>query len=187
MSTTNASITSEIARYVPILRGVSFALTGHRASADNLVEKVIIRFFTNPLGTPRGESVKLQMLSILHDFHYIGGDSRRSTTRSFGKERRNTPTAPAIQRDNSVPSSFDSAFWQLCDSERELLILKQVEGLSIADVAQICGCTQGMIDVRLPHAHRKLARLLCKDGRRVSCLASLASLAACSAGSVVTN
>lgn len=161
MSTRKASVANRIAACVPVLRGVAFVLTGCRDSADDLIEKVIMRMFTTPAGVRSDGPPRLRMLTILHELYYTGEDRRRGTIQSTWKMRESASIMLPVRHNSSpVFRDFDHAFWHLCDYERELLFLKEVNDLSGAEIAQICGCTSTTIDVRLSHAHWKLARLL---------------------------
>lgn len=52
----------------------------------------------------------------------------------------------------------------LSDNDREILVLKAIQGLSYAEIAEVLGIPRGTVMSRLYHARRRLKDIL--DGRR---------------------
>jgi DNA-directed RNA polymerase specialized sigma24 family protein len=148
MDATEISLSSSIATCVPALRGVSFALTGNRQSADELAEKAIIWFSANRTAVFPERKLKVRMLSIVHDLYYIAGHQCREAIQSLAEQSADEPTASSSYQDSIKSDDFKSAFWQLRDNEREVLVLEDGAGLTCPEIAEICGCTTAMIDMR---------------------------------------
>jgi RNA polymerase sigma-70 factor, ECF subfamily len=160
MDATEIFLSSTVATCVPALRGVSLALTGNRQSADELAEKAIIWFFANFPAVFPEKRLKMRMLSILHDLYYIAGHRNQKPVQSLADQSGDEPAAPSPCQDSLGPDDFKSAFWQLQDNERELLVLENGAGLTCLEIAEICGCTTAIIDMRRLRARQRLALTL---------------------------
>jgi DNA-directed RNA polymerase specialized sigma24 family protein len=160
MDATEISLSSTVATCVPVLRGVSLALTGNRKSADDLAEKAIIWFFANRTAVLPENKLKMRMLSILHDVYYIAGHKSREAIQSVVEQAADEPAASSPRQESLGPDDFKSAFWQLRDNERELLVLEDGAGLTCPEIAEICGCTTAIIDRRRLRARQRLALTL---------------------------
>jgi RNA polymerase sigma-70 factor (ECF subfamily) len=86
----------------------------------------------------------------------------RTLRRAWTAEIPQDPVAVVLQKEQSA--LLWKAFERLAPSERELLLLKDAEGISIEDVARVTGLPQGTIKSRLHRARRKLFRLLGPEG-----------------------
>jgi RNA polymerase sigma-70 factor (ECF subfamily) len=152
-------MTSDIAPFIPLLRGVSMILTGNRERADDLVEETIMRIWNGPRPVSPGTERKVWMLTILHNVHYSRLSEGRVTIRSIGVTSTDAPNLLSSQGAAFVSDKFLCAFWQLGEEEREALILEEAIGLSCEEVAKVFGCTTGMIATRVSHARQKLRTL----------------------------
>jgi DNA-directed RNA polymerase specialized sigma24 family protein len=160
MDATEISLSNTVATCVPALRGVSLALTGNRKSADELAEKAIIWFFANRTAVLPEKKLKMRMLSILHDLYYIAGHKSREAIQSIVEQPADEPAASSPRQESLGPDDFKSAFWQLRDNERELLVLEDGAGLTCPEIAEICGCTTAIIDMRRLRSRQRLALTL---------------------------
>ncbi|MEV4183241.1 sigma-70 region 4 domain-containing protein [Streptosporangium canum] len=70
----------------------------------------------------------------------------------------------AVQRQSSEESAdvdaLAKAFADLSDDYREVLSLADWEGMSIAEIAVVLGCSANAVRIRLHRARRRLARAL---------------------------
>jgi len=145
---------------IPALRAVSFVLTGDRQRAVALVEKTIIRFFTDPRNAPPGASVKVWMLMTLHSLHFSESSQNRKAIGSLGAAVAESPASLSSPEVGLGSVEFRRAFWRLGDDEREALFLREAGGLSCEEVAKVCGCTASATETLALRARRKLERLL---------------------------
>ena len=161
-------MSSNFTQCIPILRAVSFVLTGDRQRAVALVEKTIIHFFTDPRNAPPGASVKVWMLTTLHSLHYSESSQNRKAIGSPAPRSRKSPASLSSPDVSPGSSEFRRAFWRLCDDEREALFLREAGGLSCEEVAKVCGCTASVAETLALRARRKLERLLSAASETVS-------------------
>jgi len=149
------------ATYVRALRAMSYFLTGNRESADDLVEQTIILFDAYPPTISCGSKQEVRIFTVLHDLYFIEQRKSRRAVASFGGKRAQVAPAPSA---SVVTDDLHLAFWRLCDSEREVLMLSEAASLSREDVASVCGCTMGALNVRVADARNKLIRALAALG-----------------------
>jgi RNA polymerase sigma-70 factor (ECF subfamily) len=133
-------------------------LTGDRHHADILVEEAIIRILSGPQAVPPGTKLKVWMLFVLHHIHSVASRSaeNQTATQPMDDQGADGPTMSSSPKGRLVNDDFRKAFWRLDAHEREMLILEAASGLSRAEVATVCDCTTGMIDVVVSRARQKL-------------------------------
>ena len=61
-------------------------------------------------------------------------------------------------------AALSAAIAQLPDGQRETLILREVDGLSYAEIAEALGISKGTVMSRLHYARRKVQRALIESG-----------------------
>ena len=89
----------------------------------------------------------------------------RLRTRSRRREVMLNATLPADQRPADVESmALETAINALPDRLRSVLVLKEVEGYSHAEVSELLGISEGTSRVRLNRAMKRLRKML-EDGR----------------------
>ena len=85
----------------------------------------------------------------------------RLRTRSRRREVMLNATLPADQRPADVESmALETAINALPDRLRSVLVLKEVEGYSHAEVSELLGISEGTSRVRLNRAMKRLRRML---------------------------
>ncbi|WP_308250219.1 RNA polymerase sigma factor [Sphaerisporangium fuscum] len=103
--------------------------------------------------------------------------ARRALANHHRGERRHTALTArlaselsAVQRQpREEPADMDAlakAFADLSDGYREVLSLADWEGMSIAEIAVVLGCSANAVRIRLHRARRRLARALSVDPPR---------------------
>jgi len=160
MKATGISTAHEVAVCVPSLRAVAMVLARNLRRADNLVEDVIIRVLTGSELALPGTKVRVWMFTILHQLHYAALIKNLVGIRPIGDVVADAPDALPSWGDSLLSADFRRAFWQLGDEEREVLMLEAANGLSCEEIANVCGCTTSMIDMRASRARHKLLRTL---------------------------
>ena len=88
----------------------------------------------------------------------------RTLRRAWTAETPQDPVAVVLRREQSALVWM--AFGRLAPSDRELLLLKDVEGFPVEEVARVTGLPEGTVKSRLHRARRKLFRLLGPEGGR---------------------
>lgn len=94
----------------------------------------------------------------------------RRFQRRFALDQREEPLEPSSPRSSDTDlreleraRRLYAALDQLPGEKRATLILHDLEGLDVAEVATISGANEGTVRSRLRDAHRKLAELLRQD------------------------
>jgi RNA polymerase sigma-70 factor (ECF subfamily) len=62
--------------------------------------------------------------------------------------------------DKEIRERIDRALAELSDNHRSVLVMRELEGLSYEDMAQVMGCSKGTIMSRLFHARKNMQRML---------------------------
>jgi RNA polymerase sigma-70 factor (ECF subfamily) len=68
------------------------------------------------------------------------------------------PERPADRR--QLREALEAALATLSDKHREVMVLREIEGMSYEEIAEVAGCRIGTVMSRLHHARKKLQRAL---------------------------
>jgi len=83
--------------------------------------------------------------------------------------RRTDPVAEVPERPMPAPEPADGALWarvrSLPDAQRAAVVLRYVDDLTYAEIARICGCTEGAARQRVNDALRTLRRTVTQEDR----------------------
>lgn len=147
-------------RFAPSLMAVAYRLLTSREAAEDVLHDVFV-------GLP-------EALRKYEERGRLGAWLKRVTVRVALSALRHEQTAsrlesvhwPSPVRDPHAKLTLEAAVAALPDSLRAVLVLKEIEGFSHAEVAAMLGITKGASEVRL---HRALAalRAMLKDGESV--------------------
>lgn len=148
-------------RYAATVHRAAHRLTGSRADADDVLQDVFVglpealRRFAGR-GSLEGWIRKVAIRTALMRMR---GTSRR-------REVPLDDVAPATAADPAAGvdrAALERALAQLPDSLRVVFVLKEVEGYSHAEIAQLLGIREGASEVRLHRARKSLRTLLHED------------------------
>lgn len=159
--TGDASALAELyRRFAPSLMAVAYRLLASREAAEDVLHDVFV-------GLP-------EALRKYEERGRLGAWLKRVTVRVALSALRHEQTAsrlgavhwPSPVRDPHATMTLEAAVAALPDSLRAVLVLKEIEGFSHAEIAAMLGITKGASEVRL---HRALAalRTMLKDGENV--------------------
>ena len=147
-------------RYATTLLGVAFRLLASRAEAEDVVHDVFV-------GLPEALRRYEERGALLHWL-------KRVTVRvALSRMRRDSVRATdeldahlgAMPRDHESSIDLETAVANLAPSLRAVLVLKEVEGYSHAEIAEMTGISVAASKVRLHRALRALRTAL-EDGER---------------------
>lgn len=145
----------EIEQHLPRLRRYARSLTRDASSADDLVQETLLRAI-DKLGSFRvGTNLTAWLFTIMRNTHI-------SSMRKSARVRLQDPSdihisVPGNQMDNVALKSLSRAIDALPDSQREVVMLVGVEGLSYQDAAVIMNVPVGTVRSRLSRARDRLA------------------------------
>ena len=62
--------------------------------------------------------------------------------------------------DKEIRARIDAALGELSENHRAVLVMRELEGLSYEEMAQVMGCSKGTIMSRLFHARKNMQKRL---------------------------
>jgi len=145
---------------IPHLRAYARFLTGNRERADDLVQDALVRALTAAHQFQTGTNLKAWIFTILRNLFYNEIRKNRLKVQSLDDIPGEGPATPPTRDANLEFADFRRAFWQLGQSQREVLIMVGASGLSYEEAAAICGCAVGTIKSRVSRARRELLKIL---------------------------
>jgi RNA polymerase sigma-70 factor (ECF subfamily) len=151
-----AAFRALIERHAQYLHGVAHALTGNAADAEDLVQETLLGAIS---GSFRGESsVRTWLVRILVNRAAM---LRRTRKRKPAQELGETPVQSAKpQAANAVDAKIDltAMLEELSDEHRQVIVLRELEGLSYQEIAAALGVPRGTVESRLHRAREELRR-----------------------------
>lgn len=173
-----------VQRYQRRIYGVAFAMLHHRENARDITQETFIRVYQN-LASFQGVSsfyTWLYRITINLCLDHLRKKSRQHE-KSFEEEGHSAGSEEAMAagilpqplglnpRDEllrkELRQQIEKAMARLSPNHRAVLLLREVEGLSYEEMAEIMQCSTGTIMSRLFNARRQMQRLLLKNGAQI--------------------
>jgi len=151
----NAIITEQI----PRLRRYARALTGDRASADDLVQDTLERAWGKLHLWRRGSDMRAWMFSIMHNTFINHIRKNQLVTVSMDDDALEVPTR-ATQEDFLEMRDLASAIGKLPYEYREVVLLIGLEQMSYEEAAQVLAIPMGTVMSRLSRGRDRLRALM---------------------------
>ena len=152
-----------IAPHLPSLRRLLYVLLdGNREDMEDVEQEVLLDLHRGLRSFRLECSLRTWLLRLGRNKavdairRRAAGD--RALRRSWTFEPAADPQEILLQREEAA--ALRRAFDRLKAGERELLLLKDVEGLPVEEVARVTGLPAGTVKSRLHRARRRLFRLL---------------------------
>jgi len=163
-----------VERYTPLLYSLACRLLGHAEEAEDAVQEIFERLYRS-----------LQRYDPRRSFHpwmyTLALNHLRSLRRRAGRRIRALPvdpldldSRPAAHGDAEEPGRRAAlaegerlaarALEGLPARQREVFVLRQLEGLSVAEVAEILKMPEGTVKTLLHRSRQRLARRLVQEG-----------------------
>jgi RNA polymerase sigma-70 factor (ECF subfamily) len=147
-------------RHAAYLYAVAVGLTGHAADAEDLVQETLTGAFRGLRSFEGRSSVKTWLTRILvrqaaRQRRKLGG--RRSLPLEVA-EGRTDKTLPHTAADERM--DVTAAIGQLSPEHREVIILRELEGLSYDEMAEVLEVPRGTVESRLFRARAAMKELL---------------------------
>lgn len=150
-------------RHGPLLLARVGRLLGDRAEAEDVVQDVFLRAFDHlpRLRDPAAFGSWLLRAAV----HRVWGLARwRAVRRRFGLDRGAVeflaPCATVSPDDAVLIGEIDAALRELATADRIAWSLRVVEGLTLEEVAEACGCSLATAKRRIASARDQLAALV---------------------------
>jgi RNA polymerase sigma-70 factor (ECF subfamily) len=139
------------------LRRYARVLTRDAEAADDLVRATFVRAQERRATFREGADTRVWLMAILHNLFI---DDRRSAQAAEARERAWAETRPAfVSPSGEIAarlSQIRSAFLSLSAEQREALHLVAVEGLAVAEAAEVLGVPPGTVMSRVGRARSAL-------------------------------
>lgn len=137
---------------------------GRKQAAEDVTQQVFLKLYTS-LKRFRGDAKLSTWLYRITINLCIDEQKRRKRFLFFGDLFEKEEAVPE-QETALIPDRFDvqtevrKAVAELKPEFRATIVLKHVEGMSYAEMAEVLECSEGTVASRLSRGHRKLAEKL---------------------------
>jgi len=165
-----------VERHSGMVRGVALRIVRSEILADEITQAVFIILARKAARLSRS----IVVAGWLHQTtRYVALETRRRERRRTDQEERmkqleNLEDGASVWR--QIAPQLDEALGQLGQTDREAIVLRFLEQLSFAEVAQALRTTEAAAKMRVGRALDKLRRVLARRGAAVSAVALLGAL-----------
>jgi RNA polymerase sigma-70 factor, ECF subfamily len=151
--------------------GTIYRLIGHRDDVEDVGQQVFLRLYLslNQLRTPDVFEPWLHRLTVNAAYDYLRKQRRRNETRVSDLPEQVVQMADAVAGTGKQQDELEKArtreFVQgllasVSETDRSLLILKEVEGMSLKDLEQVYHVNENALKVRLFRARQRVLKVL---------------------------
>jgi RNA polymerase sigma-70 factor (ECF subfamily) len=141
------------------VHGLCYRLTGDASVADDLVQESFLRIlkYRKGFGARAAFTTWLYRLvrNVCMDHLKAEATNRARTGHMVLEQQHERDPSDSGEADPRL-EALRSALYGLAPDKREVLVLSRYEGLSYAEIADVCGTTVGAIKVRAHRAMREL-------------------------------
>lgn len=144
-------------------------LTGNENDARDMVQDASLRAFKFFSGF-RGDDARSWLLKIVRNTAYTWLQRRRGTEQVFADEDEldkledlSVNPTQLLERDATI-EMVRGAIAQLTPEFREAIVLREMEGFSYKEIAEIASVRIGTVMSRLARGRRELQRILSEGG-----------------------
>jgi len=156
------------ARYGQRIFGFLVRLSGSRAAAEDLFQLTFMRLAESGPHLRADSDLRAWLFTVARNAFHSHARARRVEARVdvelFAAERATSESADA----GLAVAELERALARLNESDRELLLLFAVEGLSYAEVAAVLALDQVTVRKRVSRARARLAEALDEDAPPMS-------------------
>ncbi|MCS7034924.1 MAG: RNA polymerase sigma factor [Phycisphaerae bacterium] len=145
-------------KHGPSLLRLATALLGNAADAEDVLQQTMLSSLTS-IGSFRGEAALKTWLTriLLNQISRVR--KQRATRSALSLERDLPPTPPARGSVSSLVAAKADVMTMLASlssEHRDILTLRELEGLSYREIADVLGIPQGTVESRLFRAREQL-------------------------------
>jgi len=163
-SDTNGYDQDDLVALIPQMRAFARFLCRDAVQADDLTQDALANALKARMAFARGTNLKAWLFTILRNQFY--SQKRRSWRIAPLDQNEAAETLVAVSDPMAALELADvhAAMSELCDDQREALVLVAVAGLAYAEAAVICGCAVGTMKSRVSRARAALSAILSGRG-----------------------
>jgi RNA polymerase sigma-70 factor (ECF subfamily) len=162
-----------VSRYQESLFRIAYSMVRDSDVAADLVQDAFIRAYVNLARCRRRERFRVWLITLLRNrvLDHLKEKRRKDASLSDDDVLRRAEARPlrGVESDEryALRALMEDALERLSEPLREAFVLRHVEELSIAEVAELLGTGESAIKMRLQRAREQLQRALEPDlGRR---------------------
>jgi RNA polymerase sigma-70 factor, ECF subfamily len=158
-----AAFESLVKRHIRAAHGVALAVLGEISDADDAVQDAFLSALQHLESCFPAEKFRAWLLTIVRNRAF--DLKRRGRVRSVdlleeGTAQTRDPSPLEMAERSELNVRLSEAIGTLTDTQREVLMMHDVEGWKHADIASLLGLAESTVRVHLLHARRKLRKLL---------------------------
>lgn len=140
-------------RHATGLYRLACALTGDRAEAEDVMQETFLGAFQGMRGFRGRSSVKTWLIGILNR---RAARHHRRRMRHPALPLEGADRQPAARHAPEARIDVNEALGRLSPEHRQVLVLREVEGMTYAEMAQVLGVPLGTVESRLFRARQEL-------------------------------
>jgi len=146
-------------RHYEQVRLICYRMTGEAEAADDLAQDSFVRVLRYAKGFERRAAFTTWLYRLVRNvcLDHIAGEARRQARAEQVASEPRHRAHPPEETDPRL-ATLREALHSLPPEKREVLVLSRYQGLSYADIAEVCETTVGAIKVRAHRAMRELRR-----------------------------
>jgi len=158
-----AAFEALVHRHIRAAHGVALAVLGETADADDAVQDAFLSAMQHLESCWPAEKFRAWLMTIVRNRAF--DLKRRGRVRSVemleeGTAHARDPSPLEMAERSELNVRLSAAIGTLTDTQREVLMMHDVEGWKHADIASLLGLAESTVRVHLLHARRRLRRLL---------------------------
>ncbi len=158
-----AAFESLVKRHLRAAHAVALAVLGELSDADDAVQDAFLSALQHLESCYPAEKFRSWLLTIVRNRAY--DLKRRGRVRAVELLEEDTaqtrdPSPLEMAERSELNLRLSAAIDTLTDTQREVLMMHDVEGWKHADIASLLGLAESTVRVHLLHARRKLRKLL---------------------------
>lgn len=164
MSPPDDPMRTEALQHLDSLYALARWLVRDSREAEELVQETFLRALRYAHSFTPGTNLRAWMLQILRNLHLTARKNRGRDHALFAVPAGGAEAGPGPAGDAGAALDLDAALHRLPEEFRTAVLLADLLGCSMAEVAQIQGCAVGTVKSRLFRARGTLREML-KDYR----------------------
>jgi RNA polymerase sigma-70 factor (ECF subfamily) len=150
---------SLVKRHIRAAHAVAFAVLAERADADDAVQDGFLSALQHLDSCSPAEKFRAWLLTIVRNRAF--DLKRRGRVRSVemleeGTAQTHEPSPLEMAERSELNDRLTAAIGTLTDTQREVLMMHDIEGWKHADIAGLLGLAESTVRVHLLHARRRL-------------------------------
>jgi RNA polymerase sigma-70 factor (ECF subfamily) len=150
---------SLVKRHIRAAHAVAFAVLGENADADDAVQDGFLSAMQHLDSCSPAEKFRAWLLTIVRNRAF--DLKRRGRVRTVemleeGTAQTHEPSPLDMAERSELNAQLSAAIGTLTDTQREVLMMHDVEGWKHADIAGLLGLAESTVRVHLLHARRRL-------------------------------